>query len=308
MGKGSATGQDGKAWIPTGDQTLVQARFYVAAGDGVECLLCPHHCRIREGGRGICRSRECRDGALFALSYGRPCAVAIDPVEKKPLYHFLPGTECLSLSCTGCNLSCRWCQNSSISQVAPEDADSTYLSPEDIVALTLRHRLPSIAFTYTEPFTWWEYMYDIAVLSRQNGLKNILVSAGFVEKEPMRELLPYLDAANIDIKAMDDGFYRKYCGASLAPVLENILEMRASGVHIEITNLLVTGLNDTEEMVMRLCRWMADNGLQDTPLHFSRYFPRYKFRESGPTPRPTLLKARQIALSNGLKHIYLGNI
>ena len=287
---------------------MKEARFYTALEDGVECRLCPHHCRIREGGRGLCRSRECRDGKLYALSYGRPCALAIDPVEKKPLYHFLPGTQCLSLSCTGCNLSCRWCQNSDISQVAPEEADSYRLSPEEVVDLCLRRGLPSIAYTYTEPLTWWEYLSDIAVLAREKGLKNILVSAGFVEKEPLRELLPLLDAANIDIKALDDGFYHRYCGAALAPVLENILEMKAAGVHVEITNLLVTSLNDSEQQVDALCRWMVDNGLQDVPLHLSRYFPRYKMSEPGPTPKATLLRARQTALDAGVKNVYLGNV
>ena len=287
---------------------MTEARFYKVIEGGVECRLCPHHCRIKEGGRGICHSRECRDGKLWALSYGRPCALANDPVEKKPLYHFMPGTHCLSLSCTGCNLSCRWCQNSDISQVRPEDTDSYRLSPEEVVEIAIKHGLPSIAFTYTEPFTWWEYMYDIAVLAHEKGLKNILVSAGYVEKEPLQELLPYLDAANIDIKAMDDAFYRKWCGASLSPVLENILAMKAAGVHVEITNLLVTGLNDSGEMVEKLCRWMAGNGLQYVPLHFSRFFPRYRFTEASPTPKSTLLKAKETALSLGIRTVYLGNI
>ena len=287
---------------------MKEARFYTVTEDGVQCLLCPHHCRIKEGGRGICRSRECRDGKLYALSYGAPCALADDPVEKKPLNRFMPGTRCLSLSCTGCNLSCRWCQNSSISQVPPEEADHYELSPEEMVELCLRHGLPSIAYTYTEPFTWWEYMYDIAVLARQNGLKNILVSAGYVEKEPLQELLPYLDAANIDIKAMDDAFYRKYCGATLAPVLENILLMVNAGVHVELTNLLVTGLNDGEDQVRRLCQWMTDNRLHDVPLHFSRFFPRYRMQSARQTPKDTLLRARDIALSCGIKTVYLGNI
>jgi len=271
-------------------------------------MLCPHHCRIREGGRGICRSRECRDGKLYALSYGIPCALAIDPVEKKPLNRFLPGTYCLSLSCTGCNLSCRWCQNSDISQAAPEKVERTRLSPGDAVDLCLHRGLPALAYTYTEPFTWWEYMYDIAVLAHGKGLKNILVSAGYVEKEPLRELLPYLDAANIDIKAMDDGFYRNYCGASLAPVLENILVMKEAGVHVEITNLLVTGLNDSTGHVARLSQWMADHDLQDVPLHFSRYFPRYRMKEPGPTPAQTLFTARETALSYGIADVFLGNI
>ena len=287
---------------------MKEARFYTVIEDRVQCELCPHHCRIKEGGRGLCRSRECRDGKLFALSYGRPCSLAIDPVEKKPLNQFMPGTYCLSLSCTGCNLSCRWCQNSTISQVAPEETESTVLAPVEVVDLCLERGLPSIAFTYTEPLTWWEYMYDIAVLAHGKGLKNILVSAGYVEREPLGELLPYMDAANIDIKAMDDSFYRKYCGATLSPVLENILAMKESGVHVEITNLLVTGLNDGEDHLSKLCGWMVENGLRDVPLHFSRYFPRYKWNESGPTPKKTLLLARDIALSSGITTVYLGNI
>ena len=286
---------------------MKEARFYTPSDGGVQCLLCPHRCRIKEGGRGLCRSRECRDGKLYALSYGIPCALADDPVEKKPLNRFMPGTRCLSLSCTGCNLSCRWCQNSSISQVAPEDADATVLSPEEIVDICLKRGLPSIAYTYTEPFTWFEYMYDIAVLAHAKGLKNILVSAGYVEKEPLRELLPYIDAANIDIKAMDDAIYRRYCSATLAPVLENILAMKAAGVHVEITNLLVTGLNDSEEQVRKLCQWMVDNGLQDVPLHLSRYFPRYRYQQS-PTPASTLKKAREVAHSAGIQTVFLGNI
>ena len=287
---------------------MTEARFYTVVDGGIQCRLCPHHCRIREGGRGLCRSRECRDGKLWALNYGKPCALAVDPVEKKPLNRFLPGTYCLSLSCTGCNLSCRWCQNSDISQVDPEEADGTVLSPEEAVELCLRRGLPSIAYTYTEPFTWWEYMFDMAVLAHGKGLKNILVSAGYVEKEPLQEILPYIDAANIDIKALDDDFYRRYCGATLAPVLESILAMHAAGVHVEITNLLVTGLNDSEEQVGRLCRWMVENGLQEVPLHLSRFFPRYKLRSPAPTPRPTLLTARDLALSLGIETVYLGNI
>ena len=286
---------------------MKEARFYTPSDGGVQCLLCPHHCKIKEGGRGLCRSRECRDGKLYALSYGIPCALADDPVEKKPLNRFMPGTRCLSLSCTGCNLSCRWCQNSDISQVAPEDADATFLSPAEIVDICMKRGLPSIAYTYTEPFTWWEYMYDIAVLAHEKGLKNILVSAGYVEKEPLLGLLPYIDAANIDIKAMDDAIYRRYCDATLAPVLENILTMHAAGVHVEITNLLVTGLNDSEEQVRKLCQWMVDNGLQDVPLHLSRYFPRYRFQEAS-TPISTMKKAREVALSAGIQTVYLGNI
>ena len=287
---------------------MKEARFQKPAAGGVQCLLCPHHCRIQEGGRGLCRSRACQDGKLYARSYGMPCALAVDPVEKKPLNRFMPGTFCLSLSCAGCNLSCRWCQNSDISQAAPEETDSAFLSPEQVVDLCLQRGLPSLAFTYTEPFTWWEYMYDIAVLAHENGLKNILVSAGYVEKEPLRELLPYLDAANIDIKALDDAFYRRYCGATLAPVLENILAMHRAGVHLEITNLLIPGLNDSEDQVRKLCEWMLDGGLRAVPLHFSRYFPRYRMSRPGPTPAKILCQASDLALSLGIETVFLGNI
>ncbi len=290
-------------------ELLKEARFYATLPDGmVQCNLCPHHCRIKDGSRGICRSRECRGGKLYALSYGRACSLAVDPVEKKPLNDFLPGTWCLSLSCTGCNLRCRWCQNSSISQVATEDVDSEILTPSQIVAIALRRHYPSIAFTYTEPFTWWEYMYEIAVLSRRVGLRNILVSAGYVEKEPLQEILPYIDAANIDIKAMDDSIYREYCGGTLSPVLENILLMKEAGVHVEITNLLVTDLTDSGQQVEGLCKWMAGHGLQDVPLHFSRFFPRYKYEDAPATPKATLIRAKQIALASGIKTVYLGNI
>ena len=287
---------------------MKEARFYTALENGVQCGLCPHRCRIKDGGRGLCRSRECIGGKLYALSYGNPCALAVDPVEKKPLNAFMSGSFCLSLSCTGCNLSCRWCQNSSISQTAPEDAESIPLSPEEAVRICLERGLPSMAYTYTEPFTWWEYMYDMAVLSHEKGLKNILVSAGYVSEEPLREILPFIDAANIDIKAMDDSFYRKYCGASLEPVLDNILTMKEEGIHLEITNLLVTGLNDSPEYVEKLCSWMADNGMREVPLHFSRYFPHYRMKEGELTPKATLQTARQTALSMGIKTVFLGNI
>lgn len=287
---------------------MKEARYYTVTADGVKCDLCPHRCMIREGGRGLCRSRECRGGKLYALSYGNACSLAVDPVEKKPLSDFLSGTSCLSVSCTGCNLRCRWCQNSSISQVRPEDAQGFPLSPQEVVSICLEKGLPSVALTYSEPLTWWEYSLDIASLAHRSGLRTILVTAGYIEEAPLRELLPYIDAANVDIKAMDDSIYREYCGATLAPVLGSILEMRDAGVHVEVTNLLVTGLNDSSAMVERLCRWMVDNGLRDTPLHLSRFFPRYRHTGVGPTPAQTLYRSRDVALRCGLSKVRLGNI
>ena len=258
---------------------MIACRYYKQLADGrVECTLCPHHCRIAEGKSGVCRSRRNQSGVLMSEVYGKPCALAIDPIEKKPLYHFHPGTTCLSLACTGCNFRCLNCQNRDISQAAPADVNHYELSPEDVVALCLKHHCPGIAYTYTEPLTYLEYIIDCARLAHEAGLWNILVTAGYVCQEPLADLLPYLDAANIDIKAMDDAFYRKWCGASLAQVLENIITMHGAGIHVEITNLLVTGLNDSEGQVAALCRWMVENGLRD------------------------------VALSHGIRTVHLGNI
>ena len=289
--------------------TINECRYYQKLdGEVVECLLCPHHCRIADGRTGRCHSRRNRSGVLVSEVYARPCALAIDPVEKKPLYHFHPGTTCLSIACTGCNFRCLNCQNYDISQAAPDDVDHYSLTPEQVVSLCLKHHCPGIAYTYTEPLTYIEYVTDIARQARQAGLWNILVTAGYVCPEPLADLLPYLDAANIDLKSFSDDIYRRVSGGGLQPVLDTILAMRDAGVWIEITNLLIPTVNDDMEMIRRMCQWLVDNGLADAPLHFSRFFPRYKMQELPPTPVPTLHAARKIALEEGLQHVYLGNV
>ena len=274
----------------------------------VRCLLCPHHCRIADGKTGICQSRRNVDGTLVCEVYARPCALAIDPIEKKPLYHFHPGTTCLSIACTGCNFHCLNCQNHDISQAAPEEVSHYNLTPEEVVALCLKHRCPGIAYTYTEPLTYLEYVSDIARLAHEKGLWNILVTAGYVCQEPLADLLPYLDAANIDLKSFSDDIYRRVSGGRLSVVLETILAMRDAGVWIELTNLVIPGVNDDMEMIRAMCRWMVDNKLAETPLHFSRFFPQYRMRDISPTPIKTLEKAKQIALDEGVRHVYLGNV
>ena len=274
----------------------------------MECLLCPHHCHIAKGKTGICRSRRNQDGVLVSEVYGKPCSLAIDPIEKKPLYHFHPGTMCLSLACTGCNFRCQNCQNHEISQVSPADVGHYDLTPKQIVDLCLEHHCPSIAYTYTEPLTYIEYVTDCARLAHEKGLWNILVTAGYVCQEPLADLLPYLDAANIDLKSFSDDIYQRVSGGHLQPVLDTILTMKKAGVWIELTNLIIPGINDDMDMIRRMCRWMVDNGLAQAPLHFSRFFPRYQMQDLPPTPVQTLKEARQIALDEGVKHVYLGNV
>ena len=287
----------------------MECRYYKKSDDGrIECQLCPHHCRMADGKTGLCRSRKNKGGVLVSEVYGKPCSLAIDPIEKKPLYHFHPGTTCLSMACTGCNFRCLNCQNYEISQVQPSEVDHYDLSPEAVVVLCLKHHCPGIAYTYTEPLTYLEYITDTARLAHKAGLWNILVTAGYVCQEPLNDLLPHLDAANIDLKSFSDDIYMKVSGGHLQPVLDTILAMHGAGVWIELTNLIIPGVNDDRQMIRKMCRWIAANGLSDNPLHFSRFFPKYKMRNIPPTPLQTLKEAEQIALEEGIKYVFLGNV
>lgn len=286
-----------------------ECKYYKRLDDGrVECTLCPHHCRIAEGKTGVCRSRRNQGDVLVSEVYGKPCSLAVDPIEKKPLYHFHPGTTCLSLACTGCNFRCLNCQNHDISQVAFADVNHYELSPEDVVALSLKHHCPGIAYTYTEPLTYLEYIIDCARLAHEAGLWNILVTAGYVCQEPLADLLPFLDAANVDLKSFSDNIYNKVSDGHLQPVLDTILAMKQAGVWVEITNLVIPGINDDKVMIRQMCRWLNEKGLAEAPLHFSRFFPRYKMQDTPPTPIATLKAAKRIAEEEGIKYVYLGNV
>ena len=277
-------------------------------GDVVECLLCPHHCRIADGKSGICKSRRNYSGALYSLVYGCPVAVAIDPIEKKPLYHFHPGTKCLSLACTGCNLRCLHCQNHDISQISPEQEECYRISPQQLVDMCVSQGIPGIAYTYTEPLTYIEYVSDCAKLAHEHRLWNILVTAGYVEEDPLNDLIPYIDAANIDLKYFSDERYQKVSGAHLDVVLRTILTMHKAGVWIELTNLIIPGVNDDMEMIRQMCQWIVTNGMAEVPLHLSRFFPHYKMIQTPPTPISTLQQAKDIAISEGIFHVHLGNV
>ena len=277
-------------------------------GDVVECQLCPHHCRIADGKSGICKSRRNYSGTLYSLVYGCPCSLAIDPIEKKPLYHFHPGTKCFSLACTGCNLRCLNCQNHSISQISPEQEDNYLLLPQQLVDMCVSQGIPGIAYTYTEPLTYIEYVADCAKLAHEKGLWNILVTAGYVEEDPLNDLIPYIDAANIDLKYFSDERYQKVSGAHLDVVLRTILTMHKAGVWIELTNLIIPGVNDDMEMIRQMCQWIVTNGMADVPLHLTRFFPHYKMMKTPPTPISALKQAKEIATSEGIRLVHLGNV
>lgn len=286
-----------------------EAEYYERCADGTAvCRLCPHNCRLKEGARGHCRSRMNREGRLRTDAYGKVCAVQVDPVEKKPLLHFHPGEDCLSLAAAGCNLSCRNCQNWRISQAAPDELDFRCLAPDDVVALAEKASCRLVAYTYTEPLTYLEYTRDCARACSEAGLQNILVTAGYVNEAPLKDLLPYVSAANVDLKSFSDNLYKSVCGASLAPVLRSLELMKEAGVWIEITNLLIPGVNDDMEMIRRMCRWLAAHGFGENPLHFTRFFPQYRMSELYPTPVRTLARAREVAAECGIRHVYLGNV
>ncbi|MDI6784829.1 MAG: AmmeMemoRadiSam system radical SAM enzyme [bacterium] len=283
---------------------MVEAREYTLLDNNqVQCQLCPHNCSIAPGKVGICGIRKNIEGKLYALMYARASSVALDPIEKKPLYHFYPGSQILSIGTYGCNFHCPWCQNWTISQ--EHNGPTHEVSPQSAVQRGSRQGSIGISYTYNEPFIWFEYVFDTAKLAKERGLVNALVTNGYVNAEPLKKLLPYIDAMNIDLKSFSAEFYRKYCGGKLEFVLQTIELAVSAGVHVELTTLLIPGLNDDEQGLHAMVDWIAI--LDDTiPLHFSRYFPQYK-SDIPATPISTLKKARDIAQQK-LKYVYLGNV
>ena len=269
----------------------------------LQCELCPHDCRLKDGATGFCGVRRNQGGTLFSLNYGRVASIALDPIEKKPFYHYHPGELILSVGTVGCNLSCLFCQNWSISKdvQAPTEA----ASPQEVVDRAKRFKSFGIAYTYNEPFVWYEFVRETAQLARDSGLENVLVTNGYVRQEPLVELLPWIDAMNIDLKSIRDEFYRKVCCGSVAEVLATI-KASAAACHVELTNLIVPTLNDSDADLKDLVDWVYENLGEGVPLHFSRYLPCYKMTLP-PTPAETLRRAESIAKKK-LKHVYLGNI
>ena len=274
----------------------------------VQCQLCPKGCVMAPGEAGDCRVRINMDGVLRTVVYGFPCSINIDPVEKKPLFHFLPGSKILSIATVGCNLHCKNCQNWEISQANPARSRAVSCEPGKLPEYCREYDCPSIAYTYTEPVVYYEYTYDSAKFARQYGLRNVLVTAGYINQQPWRELLKYVDAANIDLKAMTNDFYREVCSATLQPVLDALVAAKADGVMVEVTNLVIPTLNDKPAQIRELARWVRMNMGAETPVHFSGFTPRYKMRHLPPTSLKTLTAAREIAMEEGLFYVYIGNI
>jgi len=274
----------------------------------VRCKLCPKECELAPGERGDCRVRVNIDGKLITLVYGKPCAVHVDPVEKKPVFHFLPGTRIFSIATAGCNLHCKHCQNWDISQREPEDTRNTDLPPEAVVRAAKTYGCMSVAYTYSEPMTFFEYARDSSALAHKAGLKNVQVTAGYINEEPLRELCRVTDAANVDLKGFTEQFYRDVCDGDLATVLRTLEIMREEGVFIEITNLIIPTLNDDLTLIRDMCAWIVKTLGPDVPLHFSRFFPRYRLRHLYPTPSATIEAARDVAGKEGLRYVYVGNV
>jgi len=273
----------------------------------IECTLCPRHCRIAEGKRGACFVRRRIGDELIAETYGRVCGLAVDPIEKKPLCHFLPGTDVLSFGTVGCNLTCGFCQNAHLSRAA--SIEGTRITPEQIAETVLKHNCESVAFTYNEPTVFFEYAIDTAKACHERGLQTVAVTNGWIEPEPRKEFYAHIDAANVDLKAFTDTFYKTLCGATLQPVLDTLLYIRKeTDVHLEVTTLLIPGHNDSPAEIDAMTKWAVANLGPDVPWHFSAYRPTPEWREAPPTPLDTLLQAQSIAKDNGLQHIHLGNV
>ncbi|MBI5416613.1 AmmeMemoRadiSam system radical SAM enzyme [Candidatus Poribacteria bacterium] len=280
----------------------------ISSGKIVQCKLCPKECKLPQGGRGDCRVRVNIGNKLYSLVYGKPCAVHVDPIEKKPMFHFLPGARAFSIATAGCNLHCKFCQNWEISQTPPEETSNYNLSPQDIVNETLLSKCETIAYTYSDPMIYFEYTYDTAVIAKTKGIRNILVTASYINPEPLRKLCKVVHGANVDIKAFDEKFYQNVCSARLKPVLDALLIYKEEGVFVEITNLLVSTLNDDPKIIKKMCDWIVKELGDDIPMHFSRFWPMYQLKNLPPTPVSTLMQARDIALNCGLRYVYVGNV
>jgi len=291
-----------------------KALYHTSRGGLVECSLCPNECRLDVGGRGICRSRVNVNGVLYTLSYGNPCSVNIDPIEKKPLYHFLPETKAFSIATGGCNLRCKFCQNWEIAQTNPEDLKTYEMPPEKLVenVLTAKSRdslVKSIAYTYSEPTAFYDYMLDSSKLAKSKGIRNTVITAGYINEEPLKELCSHVHAIKVDLKGFNERFYRDVCGAELSEVLKAIKTIHGEkGVWLEIVNLVVPTLNDDLGEIQSMCEWVYENVGPDVPLHFSRFHPDYKLKNLPPTPAQTLIKAREKAVEAGLHYVYVGNL
>ncbi|MBS7652869.1 MAG: AmmeMemoRadiSam system radical SAM enzyme [Candidatus Bathyarchaeia archaeon] len=276
--------------------------------DSVRCIICPRMCVIKPGQRGFCNTKENKGGRLISLTYGLLSAIAVDPIEKKPLAHFYPGSLAYSISSVGCSFTCAWCQNWHLSQAKPGEIPVRYVSPEEVVKGAKREECTSIAYTYNEPLINLDYVEDVARLARKEGVKNVLVTNGYISQEALERVVDVVDAANVDWKAFSEPFYRKYCSADLKSVLDATATMKRRGVHVEVTFLIIPEVHDWRNEAREMAKYLVENLGPDTPLHLSRFFPHYKFSHLPPTPVEHLIKAREIAMNEGVRYVYVGNV
>lgn len=273
------------------------------------CTLCPRYCKIGEGQAGFCYIRQNHGGKLYTLGYGRPTGFAIDPIEKKPLNHFLPGTTVLSFGTAGCNLGCKFCQNWSISKAKLDDLNSMVASPEEVIRIAKQYKTPSIAYTYNDPTIFGEYVMDISKLAREEGIKSVMVTAGYIDKKARKEIYENIDAANVDLKAFTDKFYHKITFSHLDDVLDTLIWLKnETEVWFEITTLLIPGENDSSEEIKQESDWILKNLGDSVPVHFTAFHPDFRMTDKQPTPKSKLIEARSIAISEGIKYCYVGNI
>jgi len=288
--------------------TKLSPHFRTLNNQRIHCQLCPRECLVAKGERGFCGVRENREGKYYSLVYGNPCAVHVDPIEKKPFYHLLPASSSFSIATAGCNFRCKFCQNWEISQTTPDETYNLDLPPDKVVALAKKSRSHTIAYTYVEPTIFFEYMMDTAKLAKKEGILNVCHSNGFINPGPLKELCKFLDAANIDLKGFTDDYYNSMSQGRLAPVLQTLKTLKKEGVHLEITNLVIPTKNDDVDIVSKMCAWIKSELGAGTPVHFSRFYPLYKLRNLPPTPVSTLERCRKTAMDVGLDYVYIGNV
>lgn len=293
----------------TANLSHVEARYYKKLPDReIECRLCPRNCRLGDKERGYCGVRENIGGTYYTLVYGKACAANVDPIEKKPFFHFLPNTSAFSIATAGCNVNCKFCQNWQISQVRAEQVQPFDLPPQNVVANAIKYNCSSISYTYTEPVVFFEYMYDTSIEAHKKGIKNCVVTGGHINREPLTDLVKVVDAIKIDLKAFNQDFYANYVRGELEPVLEAIKIVHQSKVWMELVYLVIPSLNDSTEEIRKMSQWIKNEVGPDVPVHFSRFHPMYLIQNLPPTPVSTLEKVRDIALGEDLHYVYIGNV
>jgi pyruvate formate lyase activating enzyme len=306
---GLALFQNAYALETTDTLSHVEAMFYKKLdGTAIECQLCPRKCLVTDLERGYCGVRENQGGEYYTLVHSRACAMNIDPIEKKPLFHFHPGTAAFSIATAGCNVNCKFCQNWDISQVRPEQVTNVELPPDEIVRICRQRSVPTVAYTYSEPVIFYEYMYDTCIEGRKHGIKNVMITGGYIEREPLKKIIPVMDAIKVDLKSYSEQYYKDVVNGELQPVLDALKIMHGEGIWLEIVYLVVPTMNDSTKELTDLCNWIRTNLSEDVPVHFTRFHPTYLMTNLPSTPVKTLEKAYDIAKQSGLKYPYIGNV